>query len=251
MRRALSSRRLLIAVVMILFPPSMLYIIGYAAGSRFPEFAMAGTLGLIAWLSLILWSTTNVYAELEGRGWLYLTSRSRGRLAVLFGKMLTSVLWAYAICQISLCLCLAVCHFLMPLRDPFLVWWSFSLLLALACIAYSCILSMIGTLFQKRAMMIGVGYLMLVELLLSFLPAIINKVTIRFHLQGLCFRWMGWILPSQGVASQEADLRSFYLAFGQNSQWFHIAMILGLAAFSLGVAAFTIRNSEYVTSDET
>ena len=252
MQRAFSSKRLVIAVVMALFPPSMLYIIGYTTGGDgAPEFVMAGTLGLVAWLALILWSTTNVHAELEGRGWLYLTSRTSGRYAMLIGKLATSIAWAFAICQVSLCLCLVVCHLQTPLREPFTIWWSFTLLLGLACIGYGSSLSLIGTLFQKRAMLIGVGYLLVGELLLPMLPAVVNKITFRFHLQGLCLSWAGWILPRGGLGGETAAFNWYYSTWGQHSDWFHLAMLLGLSAFCLGFAAYKIRTSEYVTADET
>ena len=252
MQRAFSSKRLLIASVMMLFPPSMLYIIGYTTGGRgAPEFVMAGTLGLITWLALLLWTTTNVHAELEGRGWIYLTTRTNGRLAMLLGKLITSIAWAFAISQVSLCLCLLVCHLQTPLRAPFQIWWSFTLLLTLACVAYGCSLSLIGTLFQKRAMLIGVGYLLVAEFLLPFLPAIVNKITFRYHLQGLCFAWSGWILPLENLDSTESALNQYYIIYDQHPVWFHLAMLLGLAGFCLGFAAYKIRTSEYVTADET
>jgi len=113
-------------------------------------------------LSLLLWATPAIHAEVEGRTWGYVAVRPGGRAAVLFGKYLAAVTWSFLLGWISLAAFLTLVY-------P--EGWStlgglFSELILLSSLTYGALYLLIGVLFLKRAMVITVSYTLLVEVFL-------------------------------------------------------------------------------------
>ena len=105
---------------------------------------------------------------------------------------------------------------------------------------------MIGTFFIKRAMVVAAGYIIGSDLVMASIPgALINKITIRYHLQEIGINWIGWFIPG----STEDEFR---MVFGQGLPVItHILIVLGITLASLTFGAWIIVNREYITSDQT
>ena len=106
--RVMTAQRMSVAVIMTLFPPTMIYILESTGTLVAPEFIICLFCGMICLLSLLLWSTSNVYAELEGKSWTFVTSRPFGRWSILFGKYLIGFCLSFLIAWIALSLCMLV-----------------------------------------------------------------------------------------------------------------------------------------------
>ena len=98
MFRVLTFQRLGFTAVLALFPPFMLSVVMLSEPLREVAVVMTAVFsGTVCLLSLLLWATPNVYSELEGRSWTFVTSRPYGRWSILFGKYLLAVFWSFLI----------------------------------------------------------------------------------------------------------------------------------------------------------
>ena len=256
--RSLTFQRAVFASVLAFFPPIMVFVLSQGmrilqAGNevdaadvqsvvRFFPLIIIFLVTIVCVLSLLLWATTNVYSDLEGKSWIFLATRPRGRIAVLLGKYIAAVVQAFVIAEIAIALSIL----LTPggtFSDPTQFWISLSGVILIACFVYGAILSLIGTLFYRRAMVIGAGYLIAVELLLANVPALVCNFTVRRHLFDLGVRWIGWFFP--GADSM------YRIQYGWYPQWVNLAALGAMAVVALMVACHIVQTREYLTADET
>lgn len=264
LRRSFTFQRTAVSIVLALFPPVMLtlLILGtqvtqrrvadaevQQAMSTVQDMSTLVTVLLVAivcLLSLLLWATPNVHTELEGKSWNFVASRPGGRVSVFLGKFLASLLVSFAISLIAISLCVLVSDRMLGSADSQRLWIALSGVFMLGCVVYSAIFSMFGTLFIKRSMVVAAGYLVGSDLILASIPgALINKLTIRYHLQEIGISWIGWFLPAP---SAEQDYRS---VFGEAwPTWWHVFIILFATSIALAIGGWIIVNREYITTDE-
>ncbi len=260
--RSFTIQRVASSVVLVLFPPS---IIGLVLGSSYwiqnrssdqnmlegitqmqasTPFAIIFLVSLVCLLALLLWAPTNVSSELEGKSWGFVASRPGGRMAVYLGKYFTAVLASFLISLTAMSLSVFLAHRLDFLVDARQLWISLAGIYLLASIAYGAVFSMLGTIFFKRAMVVAAGYLIGSEVFLASVPALIGKLTLRYHLQELGIRWIGFFLPT--------DTESEYRAlFGlMMPQWVHFLAIGIGTLVTLVIGAIVITNRQYITSEE-
>ena len=115
----------------------------------------------------------------------------------------------------------------------------------LACLIYGAIFSMLGTLFYKRSMVVAAGYLIGSEVFLATIPAVIGKLTMRFHLQELGIRWIGFFLPF------DSEQEYIQLYGPQWPTWANLLVLIGTGCATLIIGGLVIVNRQYITSDET
>ncbi len=246
--RIFKLQRMSVAIVMMLFPPMMIWILSVSGTLALPEFVIAVLNGMVCMLSLLLWATPNVYAELEGRSWTFVTTRPYGRWSILFGKYLIAWSWSFLVSWISLSMSILVVDpeaFISGLQ-PFHVWYVFSALLALASMVYAAIFSFFGVIIQRRAMVFAVGYFLVFELMLAAVPANVGKITMNYHLFSLLIKWMGWIVPED----PDFDAQNFGQFYGLFPWWVHVGAVLVMTALMLSASAVIIRSREYVTLED-
>ena len=198
--------------------------------------------GMIALLCLLLWASPNVFTELESNSWNYVTSRPRGRVVMIIGKYVAAVLWACVISIASMTMSVAISTLYGHTENLIYDWMSFSVLLVLTCISYGAVYSLIGVIFFRRSMVIAVVYTMIVEVFLAFVPAVISKLTIRFHLQGLSIAWFGWIIPGD-----EDSFEIYQQNWGVQPVWAHLLAVGLFTVIPLLLAAYIIRRREYLS----
>ncbi len=258
LRRSFTFQRTAVSAVLALFPPVMLGLLIFAmemsgdsqARTVVQDFATVLTLllvSLVCLLSLLLWATPNVYSELEGKSWSFVASRPGGRVSVFIGKFLASFVVSYGISVVSISLCVMLAGSRLGIKDPQMLWISLCGIYFLGCCVYGALFSLIGTYFIKRAMVVAAGYLIGSDLIVASIPgALINKLTIRYHLQEIGISWLGWFFPTP---TKEEDYR---LVFGEGlPTWLHVAIIVGITASALALGTWSIVNREYITSDQT
>ena len=256
LRRSFSIQRTSVSVVLALFPPVILTILITAAvvsGDSQARMAIQDLsklltvflVAIVCLLTSLLWATPNVYAEVEGKSWIFVASRPGGRVSVFLGKFLASFLVATVISLIAVSLCILVSHRSFGIQDPGGLWLSMAGIFVIGCLVYSAIFSMFGTLFIKRAMVVAAGYLFGSDIILASVPgALVNQFTVRYHLQELGISWIGWFIPGTG----EAEYRMVYSLAMPN--WVHVVVLLGIALLALVVGCLVIVNREYVTQDD-
>lgn len=256
-------QRTLVSLVLAFFPPVMigLLILGTQTLERrvndvdvqnamgvvqgYSTFAMLCLVSMVCLLSLLLWATSNVNSELEGKSWKFIASRPGGRISVFLGKFLAAFVVSFMICTISISLSVLAIDGMLHIPGPERLWLSTMGIYFLGCLIYSALFSMIGTLFIKRGMVVAAGYLVAADLILASVPgAMVNKLTTRFHLQEIGIQWLGWFLPGDAE-------REYRLMYGDAwPTWLHVVILLSATAMALGVGMWVIVSREYVTSDE-
>lgn len=264
LRRSFTFQRTVISIVLALFPPVMLSLL--ILGTKVTErqvndadveqfmsavqdastLATVLLISIVCLLSLLLWATPNVHMELEGKSWSFVASRPGGRVSVFLGKFLASFIVSFAISLVAISLCVLSADRLLGSGNPQQLWLSLCGVYALGCLVYSAIFSMFGTLFIKRSMVVAAGYLIGSEVILGFIPGVlINKFTIRYHLQEIGISWIGWFLPSPSALQ---DYRAVYGEAWPTS--LHVLIIFMVTAAMLGLGGWIIVNREYITSEE-
>ena len=257
LRRSMSAQRISVSIGMALFPPAMLSLLIFGAkvssadgGAQMidsAQFLAVFLTALVLLLSLLLWATPNVYSELEGKSWLFVASRPAGRTLIFLGKFMASVVVSLAICFTAITLCVLVIRSTNETINPIRLWLSMNVVYFLATLIYAAVFSLIGVVFVKRAMVVGAGFLIGFDVFLATLPgALINRFTVRHHLQEIGIATMGWFFPAN--AGSEQDYRNIY---GQEwATWIHVAIVLSVTLLLLIIGTKVISSREYVTADQ-
>ena len=73
---------------------------------------------------------------------------------------------------------------------------------------------------------------------------LMNKFSIRYHLQEISLVWLGWFLPSNSETGYRAIFGEGY------SVTAHILIIFGVTLVTLCIGAWAIVNREYITAYE-
>ena len=101
---------------------------------------------------------------------------------------------------------------------------------------------MLGTLFYKRAMVVGVAYTIVFEVAISLIPALINKLTVQYRLRALFVHWLE--IP---IEDSSMDLTPI---FGDANPAGHLAILLIYTLVMLGAAMAVLRMMEFTSADE-
>jgi ABC-type transport system involved in multi-copper enzyme maturation permease subunit len=187
-------------------------------------------------LGLLLWATPVVSTELEGQTWTYLALRPAGRVTVALGKYVTAIAWTVSAAWIAT----TGCVLLIGSDQAFRLWSVMSVLATLSCVTHAALFLLIGVLFFRRTMVAAVVYVLVVEFGMSFVPALINKLTINYRLRGLLAGWMQW----EQARSQAENV------FGSEPPAVHLVWLAGATCVFLVAAVLWVRRAEYPTQQE-
>ncbi|MGV3482801.1 MAG: hypothetical protein ACO1RT_00135, partial [Planctomycetaceae bacterium] len=198
-RRALTIPRLAWMLALMAFPPMLLATVRSTAGDEPPPeiaailvFALSPCVACM--MSVFLWATPAISAELEGRSWVYLAVRPHGPLSVLLGKYLVAVSWSIPVGLVSATLGVIA----LDCQDTVRLVTVQCALAILSCVSYSALFLLIGVVAPKRAMVAGILYAVIFEVTLALIPAAVNLLTVQYRLRCLLVRWM-----EMNVASAE------------------------------------------------
>ena len=240
-RRIATLPRLAIGAMLALFPPALVVLI-QSQGGRLQQ-QTAGAVALfvlipevVCLMGMLLWATPVIHTEVEGKTWAYLAVRPAGKAPILLGKYLAAVAWTALLALASLSVSVAI---ISPEEGALRVWGALARLIVLSCLAYGAIYVLLGVLFLRRGMLAAVAYTVVFELLVAFIPAMINQFTVQYHLRCLLVGWMPWPAVPRGMQA----------LFGTAPAWQHIAILLGIAAVALTIATLVLRRRELVRAD--
>ncbi|MBL8891465.1 MAG: hypothetical protein JNL67_15910 [Planctomycetaceae bacterium] len=238
LRRSFSGQRTAIALCLAMFPPFIMFMVFRTAGAdgyALAEFLMAVMLWIVGLLSLILWLPPGIYSELEGQTWILSTSRPFGRVSLLLGKYGAAAVWTLLVLAVSYGVTWAVCLRYFDLSE---FAWGFFQISILAALSYGAVFSLLAVLALKRAMGFAVGYVLVSELLLASVPAVVQKFTVRYHLQSIGLE----TISDFGLASIDQDFVNNVILHEPLPLWANYAcLVLG----SLGVMLLTVAIVNY------
>lgn len=246
--RAMTPWRIALWIAMVLFPVLLVGTVSYnlRRSVELPpdaEVAFAMILfvllpEVVTVLGMLLWATPVVSSELEGQTWIYSLVRPGGRRSVLLGKYLVAVLWTASCGVLSASLALPMTG----IANGFQVWWMLVVLCLLSSMAHGALFAFLGVMFQRRIMVIAFIYAIIVEAVLGWIPAMINKFTVAYRLRSLLFQWLELPIPP--------GMRSSELFTDGTSAWVHIACLVGGSIVLLGVASWRIGQAQYSFQSE-
>lgn len=261
-RRSRTLKRVLIWLA-VLVAPAGIFSLMRMVGGRLPQAVWVGMTfvlitEMIVLLNALLWVAPLVQSELEGKTWLYVVVRPFGRMSLVLGKGLNGLVWTGGAGLTALLLALLVTsqgdiqtatEMMGPrarievasgLQEVAHVSLVLGALTAFSSVVYSSLFSAIGCIAPKRAMLVAFSYTLVGEVLVSFIPAVVNKLTVQYHLRCLLTDWIDFGIPPEGRQ---------YL-FSEWAPSWHVASLIGMAIFWQVVALGVVHSRQYVMSDE-
>jgi ABC-type transport system involved in multi-copper enzyme maturation permease subunit len=191
-------------------------------------------------LGLMLWASPAINAELEGQTWIYAVVRPWGRTAILLGKYVVAVTWTASAALLAASLSVPISR----IEDPTATLWTLARLIGLGSLAYGALYVAIGSIVQKRPLVLSMVYTLIVEVVLSLVPAFINQFSISFRLRSLMIQWQG----IDEILLERARETSFIYDASGTTQ--HLALLLVLTLVLLAVALWRANRSEFSLQSE-
>jgi ABC-type transport system involved in multi-copper enzyme maturation permease subunit len=190
-------------------------------------------------LSVLLTAGPAIAAELEQRSWVYMATRPNGIFWLLIGKYLVAVTWGFTAAVVGASTAVVFANAVTPVQ----VWIGLVALSFLSCVSYSAVYLLVGVISPKRAMVFCVMYTGFVEVVLGFIPALVNRLTVQFRLRSLLVQWM----PLNDDVRQ---MPSFSYVFGEGSAFLHCFWLLTLVVLFLAAALTIAHRKEFTTASE-
>ncbi len=243
-RRAFTMARMGWWIVLALFPVLIISMIRFALrGEDMPSEVWAGMLFtlvpmLVTMLGTFLWATPVVSVELERKSWVYLAVRPQGTTNVLLGKYLVALTWSLSAALVGLCAAVAI----MPGDDGLRIGGTVARITMLSCPAYAALYLLLGTLFPKRSMVIAVAYTLVFELIISFVPALINTLTVQYRIRTLLLLW--------GDMTIGPDMNALLAFIGDPPAWEHVVVLVAYTLVLLAAAVGVVRGREFSSTEE-
>jgi ABC-type transport system involved in multi-copper enzyme maturation permease subunit len=200
---------------------------------------------VVSMMGVFLWATPAIATELENRSWTYLAVRPQGPIAIVVGKFLVAISWTVLAAWLGLTASLLLIFPEQGMR----IWFVLAILSLLSCISYAGIFSLIGVMFPKRGMVIAVAYSLVIEVLLAFIPAMINRLTLQLRLRSLLVTWMEWEenFATIGGSSGPGPATMIY---NEAPVWWHLSVLAVVTIGALGLSILVLRWREFGTAGD-
>lgn len=189
-------------------------------------------------LGLLLWATPVVSSELEGQTWIYAVTRANGRRAVLLGKYIVAILWSSSTAIVSAAVAVPITGMPNPLQS----WMVISCLVVLSAFAYAALFVLIGTLFQRRAMITAFIYMIGVEAFMSLIPATINQLTVSYRLRSI-------LVHAMDLKVSLANQRQQWF-IDETPVWQSVGYLGLYTLILLGISLWRVQASQYSWQSE-
>jgi ABC-type transport system involved in multi-copper enzyme maturation permease subunit len=144
-------------------------------------------------LAALLYGSSLLAAEIEGKTLVYLFTRPMPRAVVLLWKYLATVTALVGLTVVSLTLSFALAGFAGGLR----MYLTILTTVVAALLAYTAVFCLLGLVVPRRAIPAGLIYAVLVEVVLSFVPAVANEVAVSHYLRSMALHLSGRTLPPE------------------------------------------------------
>ncbi len=187
----------------------------------------------------LLYATSLVSQELENKTLTYLFSRPLAKWKVLGGQYLATAI------VIASGVCLSCVGGWLVSGLPLGVRGLSALLVPciVGTFAYCALFCLIGLLVPRRAIPAGIVHAVVVEGLVSFIPAAINKLTMNFHLRAIGFR-------ITGITDLPPDLRQVLEMIMDESIPTALLALTGLTLALLAASSYIITTRQFVVNEQ-
>ncbi len=189
----------------------------------------------ICLLLALFYGTSVLGQELDGKTLTYLFTRPLARWKFVAGKYL-GIIVALAI---PLTLSVLASWLLLGAVGGMALIGSILLVSLAAIIAYNAIFLLFGFLIPRRAMIAALLYGVFFEFILSFVPAMVNQLTVTYYLRSIV----------TGIMQVEVP-REISRIVGGSSIPFSLLALLIIVSISLLLASILAARKEFVIKDE-
>jgi hypothetical protein len=193
--------------------------------------------GVVCMMGVFLLATPTVQTEVEGKSWSYLGVRPHGGVVLLLGKYLQAVTWTMPAALLGMTLALLIA-FPNHLGQ---IWRTLAALISLSCVSYAAVYLLAGVLFRRRGMVFAIAYTLIFEVVLAWVPAVVNQWTVQFRLRSLLAHWMLWRAPRAWSGPE--------FLFSTAPPSLHLATLGLITLGCLFTAIFTLRQQQIVVAD--
>ncbi len=201
-RQMLGGGRIWILAAFLSLPVLLLLATVLARGFNFPDQgAVAGILLYVLYpqslciLATLLYGSSLLAAEIEDKTLVYLFTRSLPRWRVLVDKYVAIVLVLTALTGTSM----SVSFLLLGAPVGARLWLALMVTILCATLSYTAIFALLGLLVPRRAIPVGLIYAVVVEFVLSFVPALVNELAASHYLRSLAFHIARIPLPDAAM----------------------------------------------------
>ncbi len=246
-RRALTPGRIAWWLVLAAFPVFLVTVVRINADFRAPQNPEEADLVRAGWawflfvlipmlvtmLGTLLWTAPAVSAELERKSWVYIAIRPDGRTAMLLGKYLAAVIWVLLAALTGLLISVMIAG----AQDTMQILMTLIGITLFAVPSYAAAYLLIGVLFPQRAMVLAVAYSLMFEVLISFIPAMVNQLTVSWRLRSLLCYWCDIEMPPS-------------VDFATPPAWLHVLLLIIYPLALLAASVYLIRRREFSSAAE-
>lgn len=234
LRQVLGGRKLWLVVVVALLPVALTILMRTGGGiPRIRELELFTGIYLFVLypqtLSIVialLYGTSILNSEIHDRTLTYLFTRPIAKWRIIVAKYVVNVLVLIGISVPSL----VISWLVLGTSGNGGLLLGQVIAVCGATIAYNAVFALCGLISSRRAMILGIGYAVAFEFVLSFVPAVVNTMTVTYYLRSVVVRASGVELPNE-LLRIVGD-----------------ASILGSLAFPVGLAAIALVATSLIAS---
>ena len=251
LRQMLGGKKIWILGVFLSLPILLLAVVLVASGFDFPEddevdiegFAMSAFLYLmypqsLCILASLLYGASLLAGEIEDKTLTYLFTRALPRWKVLLGKYLATASALSVLTLGSMSVAYVLCG--LPIGPR--VWLALAATITSACFAYTALFCLLGLFVPRRAIPVGLIYAVVVEGILSIIPAVVNELTVSYYLRSLGWTIADLPLPAEAVEDFEREVAPLVVGADVQTALFALAMI---SLVTLSLSAWIIHRREW------
>jgi len=191
LQRSLTWARLCVWGLLVLFPAAIVLCVKVGQERPFdPRVWIFVLYALVTefttCLGILLCVAPAIQVELEKRSWPYLAVRPYGRRVVLLGKYF----WALVATLSASWLALVPAVLLAQPPNSLRTYGVLAVLSIFSAAGRGAVYALVAVIFPQRAMTFAVAYTLVMEYFVGWIPAIVNQLTVQFHVRCLLMRWM-------------------------------------------------------------
>jgi ABC-type transport system involved in multi-copper enzyme maturation permease subunit len=251
LRQMLGGKKILLLTGFLCLPILLLGLVLILGGFQIPEvdnfdaqsFFHSGFLYVVypqvlCILSSLLYGASLLAGEIEDKTLTYLFSRSLARWQVLLGKYLATC----SVLTVMTCLSMSLAFLLAGSPFGLKVWLALAICTSAACFAFTALFCLLGLFVPRRAIPVGILYAVVVEGILSSVPAMVNELTISFYLRSVAWRIADVPLPAEAGEVFRREAMPFIAGANVDTSLIRLAII---TVFSLAASAIVIHRRQW------
>ncbi|MEZ6063014.1 MAG: hypothetical protein R3C19_21935 [Planctomycetaceae bacterium] len=192
-------------------------------------------------VGVLLSAAPAIAGELEQRSWVYMATRPNGIFWLMLGKYMVAVVWGASASIAGLTVAVPITG--LDVATAFDLWFTLVRLCLLSCGSYAAVFMLIGAIIPHRAMVFCVAYTGVVEVVISMIPAVINRITVQYRLRSLFVSWTG-------AEEQLRNMPFFEYVFNEDGTMLQILWLLALTAVFLVTALVIAHRREFTAVAE-